>query len=144
MCGEMLLNSYRFRDYIIHYQLFIFSISLISNIPRRSSVIDSFNCTTNFTRPPHLSVERRVRYRKAQQYLHPGCDQREPRMYRISMDTVLFLETIVHFHSYMHYTHLSKGRCKVTLGKPAHRQAQPTETFNILSCLCQYSHKLHH
>jgi hypothetical protein len=33
-----------------------------------------------------------------------------PRTYRISMGTILFLETIVHFYSYEHYKVLHTGR----------------------------------
>ena len=39
-----------------------------------------------------------------------ACTQEESRMYRISMDAILFLETIVRFHSYTHYHVLHMGR----------------------------------
>jgi tetratricopeptide (TPR) repeat protein len=51
-----------------------------------------------------------ARYRKAQYLPDSACVQREARIHRVSLDTILFLETIVHFYSYTRYTALHPGR----------------------------------
>jgi hypothetical protein len=49
---------------------------------------------------PYESIWRRPRYQKAQQPPDSRCFQRKPGTNRISMDSILCFETIVHFHSY--------------------------------------------
>jgi hypothetical protein len=72
-------------------------------------------------RPPHVpkfvfSALFLRRHRAACNYLKTQCSldsgwiRRESRTYRILMDAILFLETIVHFHSYARYKVLHTGR----------------------------------
>jgi hypothetical protein len=49
-------------------------------------------------------------YRETQYCPDSACVQREVRAYRISVDTLLFLETIVHFHGHTRYEALHTGR----------------------------------
>jgi hypothetical protein len=49
--------------------------------------------------PPTKSYDEHRRYKKAQWYADQRRTQREPEVYRISMDTVLFLESTVPFYS---------------------------------------------
>jgi hypothetical protein len=56
-------------------------------------------CFINPTRLPE-SVEQPARYQKAQWFPNQRYIQGEPKLYCISMDTILFLETILHFYSY--------------------------------------------
>jgi hypothetical protein len=64
-------------------------------------------------------------YRETQYYPDSACIQREVRAYRISVDTLLFLETIVHFHGYTCYKALHTGRQPPACGPPILR-AKPS------------------
>jgi hypothetical protein len=60
------------------------------------------------------SMRRLRRYHKAQYSPDSGCIQREPRIYHISMDTILFLETVVRSHNYSAHREIALANLGVT------------------------------
>jgi NAD(P)-dependent dehydrogenase (short-subunit alcohol dehydrogenase family) len=70
------------------------------------SVIFPFPCplspiSQNLQSPLLLRIHRATFcYKKAQWFSDCGSNQREPRVHRISVDTILFLESLVPFYSY--------------------------------------------
>ena len=57
----------------------------------------------------HGSLQRRLHHRKAQMFPDQRCIQRDPRVDDSSMDTNLFLISIVQFYNYIRDTHPQEG-----------------------------------
>jgi hypothetical protein len=81
-----------------------------------------FVTSTLFSPRRHIVV---LAIGEAQYYPDSACIQREVRAYHISVDTLLFLETIVHFHGYTCYKALHTGRQSPACGPPILR-AKPS------------------
>jgi hypothetical protein len=60
-----------------------------------------------------------ISYKKAQCFPDQTRSQRDPGRYRISLDTTLFRETIVHFYSSICYRLLHAGRWRQIGGLPS-------------------------
>jgi hypothetical protein len=76
-------------------------------------------------RSSHKDTNRRARYRKARRSFNQRYIQRELRVYHVSMDTILFTGSIVHFYSYAHHRLLYMRRIHTRRTKQSQEFARP-------------------